>query len=205
MKRYVVIGGAKINDYETIKKYLSHDDYFVYCDCGLNHQEKLGFAPDLVIGDFDTHEKPNHGEIITLSTIKDETDTVYAVQEGIRRGFQDYLLIGTTGGKMDHTLANIYTLLMIRNYGGYGKIIDDYSEIELIISGEQIKIDSSYKFFSILNITNRAKGITITGSKFDIDNSEIKSEYQYGVSNEVLNDEAIVRITDGELLVIKIR
>ena len=65
MRRWVIIGGAEIHDYENVRRYLRHDDCFVYCDCGLKHQEALGVMPDLIIGDFDSHEDP-HMDVETI-------------------------------------------------------------------------------------------------------------------------------------------
>ena len=58
MQRCVIVGGAGIREYQRIRESLRGDDWFVYCDGGLKHQEKLGVRPDLIVGDFDSHEKP---------------------------------------------------------------------------------------------------------------------------------------------------
>ena len=54
MKRCVVVGGAKIENYELIRNALGPDDFVIYCDGGLNHKESLGAKPDLIVGDFDS-------------------------------------------------------------------------------------------------------------------------------------------------------
>ena len=88
--------------------------------------------------------------------------------------------------------------------GKKGCIIDDYSEME-IVSDEPVSICDRYAFFSLLNITGCAKGITITGAKYPLDDAEISCEYQYGVSNEVLPGEtATVSVKHGKLLLIRI-
>ena len=114
MSRCVIIGGAKIRDYERARRYLRPDDFAVYCDCGLDHMEGLGLAPGLIVGDFDSHPAPDlAAETITLPREKDDTDTVYAVKEALRRGYEDFLLLGAIGGRLDHTLANIQLLILL--------------------------------------------------------------------------------------------
>ena len=54
MKTAVIFGAAPIKNYETVKKYISDDDFFIFCDGGLVHQKELDIAPDLIIGDFDS-------------------------------------------------------------------------------------------------------------------------------------------------------
>ena len=205
MKRFVIIGGAEINDYEIIRSYLRDDDFYVYCDCGLRHKEKLCAAPDLIIGDFDSHAKPEDlSNVIVLPVVKDDTDTIFAVKEGIRRNYDDFLLIGVTGGRQDHNLGNIYALLMLKNCGKTAKIIDDYSEMRIISSGESVRVKYGCSFFSLLNISGTAKGITITGAKYNLEDAEINSEYQYGISNEVLSsdEDAVITLREGNLLLV---
>lgn len=206
MKRCVIIGGADIARYDTIRAYLGEDDFYICCDSGLRHREGLGIQPDLIVGDFDSHENPHLDvETIRLPCEKDDTDTVFAVKEALSRGYSDFLLLGVVGGRLDHTLGNVSLLLMLDSHGMSGKIVDDYSEME-IVSGGPAYIDGSYAYFSLLNISGTARGITITGAKYPLENAEITCEYQYGVSNEVLPGKAAaVRLSEGRLLLIRVR
>ena len=144
-------------------------------------------------------------ETIVLPCEKDDTDTVFAVKEALKRGFDDFLLIGVVGARLDHTLGNVSILLYLDSLGKKGIIIDDYSEME-IISNKPAYIEDSYAFFSLLNVTGTAKGITIENAKYPLENAEITCEYQYGISNEVLpGRRAKVTVLEGKLLLIKDR
>lgn len=206
MKRCVIVGGADINNYEYIKSCFRNDDFIVFCDSGLKHLNALQVQPGLIVGDFDSHDNPHlNVETIVLPCEKDDTDTVFAVKEAIKRGFDDFLLIGVVGARFDHTLGNVSILLYLDSLGKKGKIIDDYSEME-IVSKEPAHIDDSYAYFSLLNITGNAKGITIENAKYPLNNAEITCEYQYGVSNEVTPGKtAKVTVKEGKLLLIKDR
>ena len=206
MERCVIVGGAEINNYDFIREKLYTDDFVVFCDSGLKHLENLQVQPSLVVGDFDSHENPRLDvETIVLPCEKDDTDTVYAVKEAIKRGYDNFLLIGVVGARLDHTLVNVSILLYLDSLGKKGCIIDDYSEME-IVSSEPVSICDDYSFFSLLNISGCAKGITITGAKYPLTNAEITCEYQYGVSNEVLSGQtAYVSVLEGCLLLIKDR
>ena len=206
MKRCVIVGGAGINNYDYIRSRLYVDDYIVFCDSGLRHLEPLQVKPSLIVGDFDSHDNPYLDvETIVLPCEKDDTDTVFAVKEAIKRGFDYFLLIGVVGARLDHTLGNVSILLYLDLIGKKGFIIDDYSEME-IVSKEPAYIEDSYAFFSLLNVTGTAKGITIENAKYLLNSAEITCEYQYGVSNEVLPGKtAKVSILEGKLLLIKDR
>lgn len=217
MKKCVIIGGAQIRDYDRACSFIDEEDYVIYCDSGLRHMEAFGIRPSLVIGDFDSHENPHMDvETITLPVAKDDTDTMYAVKTGINRGFRDFVLLGVIGGRMDHTLVNLYALFYLDSHGCKAVAADDYSEMEVISSIPSDKEDNScsipgkayvedrFKFFSLVNMTGIARGITIRGAKFCVEDAEITSDYQYATSNEVLpGNKAEITVGEGRLLLIK--
>ena len=165
VRRCVIVGGAEIRTYDRVRQYFRPDDFFIYCDCGLRHQKALGAEPDLIVGDFDSHEKPETDrETIVLPVKKDDTDTVFAAKEAMRRGFDDFLLVGVSGGRLDHTLVNIYLLVMLREQGKQALLVDDYSEMELV-GAEPVEIPERFPFYSLVNITGTARGITETRSE----------------------------------------
>ena len=88
MGRCVIVGGADINNYEFIREHLCADDFVIFCDSGLKHLEQLQVKPSLIVGDFDSHENPHLDvETIVLPCEKDDTDTVFAVKEGLTISF----------------------------------------------------------------------------------------------------------------------
>ena len=205
-RRCVIIGGADIHEYEIIRGMLREDDFFVFCDSGLKHLEALGVIPDLIVGDFDSYENPHMNvETIVIPCEKDDTDTVFAVKEAIKRGHGEFLLIGVIGGRLDHSLGNVSILLYLDSLGKNGSIADDYSEMQ-IVSKTPAVISGEYPYFSLLNVTGCAKDICIRNAKYPLENAEITCEYQYGISNEVLpGQEAVVSVGCGRLLLLKIR
>lgn len=205
MKRCVIVGGADINNYEYIQSRLCEDDFIIFCDSGLRHLNALQVTPGLIVGDFDSHDNPHLDvETIILPCEKDDTDTVYAVKEAIKRGFDNFLLIGVVGARLDHTLGNTSILLYLDSLGKKGCIIDDYSEME-IVCDRPAYVEDSFSFFSLINISGTAKRITIENAKYPLNDGEITCEYQYGISNEVIKGStAIIKINEGKLLLIKV-
>ena len=205
LRRCVVIGGADIGRYDHIRACLRADDFYVCCDSGLKHREGLGIVPDLIVGDFDSYENPHlETETIILPCEKDDTDTVFAVKEALARGFQEFLLVGVIGGRLDHTLGNVSLLLMLHAQGKTAAAVDDYSELE-IVSELPVQISGRYAFFSLLNISGTAQGITIRNAKYPLEDAEITCEYQYGISNETLPGRiAEVSVRRGRLLLVKV-
>ena len=205
MQRCVIIGGAEIRRYQRIRESLRKDDWLVYCDGGLKHIPEIGREPNLIVGDFDSHEKPETDiETIVLPREKDDTDTVYAVKEAVRRGYREFLLVGVTGERFDHTFGNISLLLYLDSLDIPARILDDYSEMS-VVSRVPAEVEESCSYFSLLNISGTAKGISIRNAKYPLTDGEITSEYQYGISNEVLPGRtAQVYVREGRLLLVKV-
>lgn len=214
MKRCVIVGAAEIGNYERAKKYIQAEDFVIYCDGGLKHaaSDKLGRVPDLAVGDFDSYSLDEwkkakrfagDTETIVLPCEKDDTDTVYAMKEGLKRGFREFLFLGVIGGRLDHTLGNMYMLEFLEKAGASGKIADDFSEMELVSEGKSVFVEDSWAYFSLLNIGGLAQGVTIEGAKYPLNQAEIESWYQYGISNEPLpGQRAEIRVEKGSLLLV---
>ncbi|MBQ7700601.1 MAG: thiamine diphosphokinase [Clostridia bacterium] len=204
--RCAIVGAADIGRYDIIKEYLKDDDCFIYCDAGLRHEKALGKKADIIVGDFDSTENPNREtETIVLPHEKDDTDTVYAVKEAMRRGFSEFLLIGVIGGRIDHTLGNIAILNMLHSAGCHGMIVDDHSEIE-IISDKPAYVSDKFPYFSLLNITGVCRKVTVKNALYPLDNAQLTTDFPLGVSNEPLKGKtAEITVADGRALLVRVR
>jgi thiamine pyrophosphokinase len=205
-RRGVIVGAADIGRYDIIKEYLKDDDCFIYCDAGLKHEKALGREADIIVGDFDSTENPNREtETIVLPHVKDDTDTVFAVKEAMRRGFSELLLVGVIGGRIDHTLGNIAILNMLHTAGCHGMIVDDHSEIE-IVSDKPAYVSDKFPYFSLLNITGTCRGVTVKNALYPLDDAELTTDFPLGISNEPLNGKtAIVTVKEGRALLVRVR
>lgn len=233
MKRAVIVCGADINNYNELASYFRTGDFFIYCDSGLKHMANLVASaeerksamsaydptfekeyevtcrPDLIVGDFDSYEKPedSDAEVIALPREKDDTDSIRAVKEAVKRGFEEYLIIGAVGNRLDHSLVNVYALLYLYEFGYKAKIVDDYSEMKIVGSKKKEKVSAWFNYFSLVTISGPAKGVTIENAKYPLTDAEISPSYQYATSNEVAEgkSEAYVSVKEGYLLLIKDR
>lgn len=204
-KRCVIIGAAQISDYERIKTFLSPDDFYIFCDAGLNHQEKLGVVPNLITGDFDSAENPELPvETIILPTVKDDTDTFFAVKEACKRGFTDFLLIGVIGNRFDHSLCNISILKYLYENKKNAVLLDDYSQMS-IVGKDTVYIKDDCSFFSLMCIDGDVHGVNIKNAHYPLENATITTGWQYGISNQVTKGKtAEVNVKEGILLLLKI-
>ena len=110
-------------------------DLQIAADAGLLLCERLGVRPDVVLGDFDSMDASEAPpDCIRVPVEKDDTDTMLALREGLRRGCDTFYLYGATGGaRLDHTLANLQSLAFLLRHGARGYLYDQnfvYTAIE---------------------------------------------------------------------------
>ncbi len=204
MKNCLIVGGATISNWPQIKQYINHSDYTIACDSGIVNCKKAGIIPDLIVGDFDSSEKPlTRIETIVLPREKDDTDTVFAIKEAIKRGFDSIILIGAVGERLDHSLVNVYSLSLMEQSGVKGMIIDDYSIMELVDG--KATIDERFSYFSLIAIEGTLEDVTIKNAKFTLEKGVITPGYQYATSNEVLTGKkAEISVGQGRALLVKV-
>ena len=134
---------------------LYEGDFCIACDAGFRYAQGMGILPDLIVGDFDSAaetdpsllrtineiEEQDRERVVRLNVVKDDTDTIKAVKIGLSKGYRKFYLYGATGGKrIDHTMANIQTLLFIKHNGGKGYIMDS-DRMLMVAENEEIKFN----------------------------------------------------------------
>lgn len=183
--------------------YPQSGDAVAAIDGGFLLTEKLGLSPDVVIGDFDSLGKvPEDVEVMKYPGEKDDTDTAIACEHFIKKGYDRFYFLGATGGRPEHTYANIQLLHRLALRGAHGYIFA-HDCVFTAIRNEAIAFDDSYSgYISVFALSDRAEGVSIDGLKYSLDNAELSSDRPLGVSNEFISKSASVSVKDGTLLII---
>ncbi len=192
---------------------VNEDDLVIAVDGGLGYCSVLELEPDLILGDFDSVSE-QEGEaivqleaqiperIIRLPQEKDDTDTLVAIKIGLENGYDRFLIYGGTGGRLEHTFANIQCLLYLKNHGATGYLMDGCGMI-CVLQNEEVRLkDNLEGYMSLFTLGKEAKGVTIHGMKYELENATITNDYPLGISNEFIGKESLVKVEDGELLMI---
>ena len=179
-------------------------DLVIAADAGYLVCRKLGICPDLVLGDFDSMPVPEYdGSVVRLPVEKDDTDTMAAVRTALENDCKEIFIYGGTGGKrLDHTLANLQTLLFLRRKGARGYLYDD-DFIWTAIENESLTIRRSVEWglFSAFCLGDRAEGIDEAGFQYTLENGTLTPDFPMGVSNHIVAEEATVSVRSGALAV----
>lgn len=202
--RCVVLGAAPVRDYGKIAALLTRRDYLICADGGLVHAGRLGLEPDLVVGDFDSYrgERSYRCDTVQVPSEKDESDTLLAVRLAADRGYRRILLLGGTGGRMDHTISNLQTLV----YGleqGLEVSLADEDNLAFVLRDEsrQVKARPGW-MLSVFCYGDRAEGVNLSGVKYPVDNGVLTNAFPLGLSNEFRGEFAGISVKKGTLLVV---
>ena len=203
MKRWVIIGAGPISEYEKIKAKLNDNDFICCADGGTKHLSSLGISPDLVMGDFDSsQENAFDCEILTFPVEKDDTDMLLALKEGIKRGGRSFLLIGGTGGRLDHTFANFQTLLYAEKHGASAALCDE-NNFAFILKNDTAFIEKNEgEKVSLFAFDGPVGGVSLEGFYYPLKNASLFGHYPLAISNFIISDKGRITVSKGTLLVI---
>ena len=152
-KSILIVSGGSI-DVDFAKEYLRERqyDHIVAADSGLAHCKEIGIEPTDILGDFDSlrnlelleYYRQKGIPLREFPTRKDYTDTHLAVKYAIDLKAEEVTILGATGTRYDHTLANISLLALLRDEGIDAQIVDVHNEIEILRGPAEKKYKKKY-------------------------------------------------------------
>ena len=176
--------------------------FVIAADGGLKHLKKINIAPNLIVGDFDSLGfRPVGENIIFHQPEKNDTDTLLAVNQALNLDVDTIVIYGGLGGRFDHSIANLQTLLYIKNRGVQGFLIGCGS-ICAVIRNEEIAFSEPLSgYVSVFSLSEISSGVYIRGLKYPLTNHTLLSEIPLGVSNEFTGEPSAVSVKNGTLAV----
>ncbi len=195
---YIVGAGEDHGEQFSVKP----GDLLIAADGGYARLKQAGLQPNLLVGDLDSLKyAPEETPLLRLPKVKDVTDTWAAVEEGIRRGYRKFSFYGCTGGRFDHTLANLQTLAMLAEQGLEGTLYEGRQAITAIKGSRRFGPQYS-GYLSVFSLTDSCEGVSLKGLKYQLENAALSNRFPLGVSNEFLGKEAEVTIEKGIALLV---
>ncbi len=214
----VVVCSGEIKDYSKYGGYFDDADFVICADGGAVHLRKFGIVPDILLGDFDSISSEDldfystaistknntRTEIIKHPVEKDKTDSEIAVLLAAEKGYNPIYLIGATGNRLDHTLANIFLTVKMLEQGVVCSIVDEHNELVTIDNSITLKRDG-YSKVSIIPITGKITGVTTEGLYYKLYGAAIEFGSTLGISNELVSEKPRISIDSGMAIIIKSR
>lgn len=213
--KYLIVAGGTVDEQFAVD-IIKNGGYevIIAVDAGMDFFYKNRIMPDVIVGDFDSVEQEaleffqgqEQMDIHRLNPEKDDTDTEYALRFAIGRGATKITVLGGTGSRLDHVIGNVVLLGVGLEKNVSIELLDTHNKIKMVNSSLSIRKDERFgKYLSVIPITGKADGVTITGVKYPLDNYDMHGFNTLGISNEIVDDEAAITVRNGIVLVIESR
>ena len=223
----VIVSGGRLE--QSALSFFKEKQVVIAVDGGLEFCYNNNISVDYIVGDFDTiapeilayYKSEGKAEIKAYMPEKDLTDTKAALELAVRlikekqslleqgESGEDHgiTLLGGTGSRMDHTLANIGCLKYALEQSVLMKIIDNHNCIyaynhSFFLERKRMVY---HKYLSLMSMDGEVKNLTVHGLKYEVENVTLPVLSDWGVSNELLEEKAEITFSDGILLVIESR
>ncbi len=197
--RAVIICGGEIESYDNVRAHIKSSDMIICADSGYMHAKNMGVIADIVLGDFDSYEKDKIecDKIKSYPVKKDFTDSEIALEYAAECGVEEVLLLAAVGGRVDHTLGNIYLLKTATEKNMRASIFDGKSTLYYV----RDKIHICGKVGDLLSIIpfSKADDITTDGLEYALFHKPLPST---GISNVFIENEVEVEIGFGEAIIV---
>lgn len=207
--KVVILGGGTIYDYTLMQTYIHSNAYIICADSGVRHARQMNIIPNMILGDFDSVEPNLFQEykqlgipIIDYPPEKDKTDSHLALEYALSLNPKEIILLGYTGSRLDHTIANIHTLQIPLTKKTDACILNETNKVFLVDESKEIKNDFG-KYVSFIPLAADAKVSAVKGVKYPIYNKLMRQMDSLGVSNELTQESCILQVHEGIIIVIQ--
>ncbi|MCH7771016.1 MAG: thiamine diphosphokinase [Bacteroidetes bacterium] len=180
-------------------------DTIICADGGADSALRLGLTPDFIIGDLDSISKEAIKKFKSTSKIlqykrQNDTDVEKCLKFAIKNKFDEALLIGVTGNRLDHTICNL------------GIVLKFFSKIKLSLVAEnsylkpytgdfRLKTQKG-EIISLYGFDKKTK-ITSKGLKYSLKNISLPFGEKDSTSNISTSNSIQLKIRNGIIFIIR--
>lgn len=204
---WVLLANGPLTPSPAIRQVISTADRLIGVDGGSRHLRHLGVRPHLAVGDMDSipadllQDYRQAGvELHLHPPKKDATDLELALELAITRGATSISILGGTGGRLDHTLGNLFLLARCLPVGIPACIMDQEQCIHL--TDQTLTLSGAVgDTLSLLPATPEACGVSLAGLEYPLQDATLTFGTSLGMSNVFVETQATVTIGSGRLFV----
>ena len=201
--------GGTIRDYDYIRTLFKPDDLVVCADGGLRHLDAMGIAPHIWIGDGDSCtlcdedfcRLTKDANVVKLNPVKDATDGEAVYDRCIELDVSSVLVVGFSGTRADHTLANIFMMKIFFQKGIDALAVNENNKIFFAKKDNYIKKED-YSYISLMPVSFTVSGVSTSGLAYPLKNATLSKFSSFSVSNEFEAESCHIHIDEGDALII---
>lgn len=201
-KRGLILCAAPEWDDAFARQEAEKADCILCADGGYLRALSAGIEPDVLMGDFDSCsiERVTQLEKIVYPTRKDDTDLILALRYMAEHGYQEVEVLGCFGGRQDHALGNVQSVLFGLSLGLRVTLADPHNRIFAVTPGVTEIPRKENCYISFLCMGAPCEGVTLEGLSYPLRDAALTAEFPLGVSNEFAADVARVTLKKGTLI-----
>ena len=212
-KKAIIVSGGSVEP-SLILKTINElsPEYKIAVDRGLEFFYKEGIMPTHIMGDFDSvdpgiieyYKTEQQVPIREFNPVKDASDTEIGLRFALELGVDEIWLLGATGTRLDHVMANIQTLKIALDAGVKAYILDANNRISL--RKEEIVLEKQNRFgkyFSIFPLGGNVEDVSIKGAKYPLEHYQLCPYDSRCVSNEFLEENVIISFSEGIIILME--
>lgn len=216
MKEYLIALGGPIYGTPNLKKWVSEKNFaeVIAADGGLRALKEIELQPGLMIGDFDSVDPLLLEQYETkgipmkrFPAKKDLTDAELAleVMKEMAEPGDEIWFLGGLGGRLDHTLANVFLLEEAYKQGFYAHLFNGIDEARFLQGPCECYYEKRpyQQYFSLVALSEKVTGITLKGFAYPLQDAKLRRGQTLGISNELVEAIGHVIIEDGKVFVIR--
>lgn len=197
----LIICNGEMPSQRLIAPVLRTKPYIICADGGANKARSFGITPHLIIGDLDSITQKSRRYYAGIPVIHDQnqnnTDLEKALEHLLQEGITSAVIIGATGERPDHTLANFSILLKFHRRLAL-RFLDERCTAEVIHRSARIRTTAGQPI-SLIPF-GRCTGITTAGLKYPLRNEALEPGVREGSSNEATGASVTVTVKKGPLM-----
>ena len=213
-KKIVIVSGGELEESFVLSELETLDSQFIIgVDKGMEFLYHHKILPSYIVGDFDSvdqkiedyYRNETKVPIREFNPVKDASDTEIAIRLAMTLGAKEILILGATGGRIDHLWANVQSLAIPFKAGIDAVIMDTQNKIRLIGGGEtHLKKGETYgPYFSVFPLGEEVYGFSIKGAKYPLDNHTLIPYDSLCVSNQFQEDEVTISFMKGIVILME--
>ena len=206
--RLILFANGLLPDLPAALRLIHPGDTIIAADGGTRHILTLGLMPSVIIGDLDSLT-PADRQLVLRSDVrlieyprdKNETDLELALHYAIEQGFEEIVIVGALGGRLDQTLASL-SLLADPCLATLDVRLDDGLEAAFF-TRRACRIHGTVgDIVSLIPWGGPVTGLVTVGLRWPLQAETLFSHRTRGISNEMLAESVEITIRSGLLLVV---
>ncbi len=209
----VIVSGGELDEEYALSVLQKEDScYVIGVDRGMEFLYRHQIMPNYIVGDFDSvspkiadyYRKETSVPVREFNPVKDASDTEIAIRLAVTLGCKQMVILGATGGRLDHLWANVQCLAIPFKSGIDARILDKQNSIRLIGGRTVLRKDEMYgPYFSVFPLGGEVFRFNIKGAKYPLKNHVLTPYDSLCVSNQIADGEVVIDFAGGTVILME--